>query len=105
MILAEFFKKNGKYVGFQISGHAGYDEYGLDIACASVSSAVQLTANTITEFMKIKADVNVLSDTISLNINEDSTGMSSVIIESLKYHLELISQQLKKTIRIKATEV
>ena len=45
--------------------------------------------------MKIKADVNVLSDTISLNINEDSTGMSSVIIESLKYHLELISQQFK----------
>ena len=29
MILAEFFKKNGKYVGFQISGPLCYDEYGL----------------------------------------------------------------------------
>lgn len=105
MILAEFFKRNSEYIGFQISGHAGYDVVGMDIACASVSSAVQLTANTITDFMKIKADVDVVPDKIKLNINEDCSRMGSIIIESLKFHLELISQQFKETIRIKATEV
>lgn len=105
MILAEFFKRNNEYIGFQISGHAGYDDIGMDIACASVSSAVQLTANTITEFMNIKTDVDVLSNTVSLNINEDGTGMGSTIIESLKCHMELLSQQFDETITIKATEV
>ena len=55
MIFAEFFIKNSAYVGFKFKGHAGYDDFGNDIVCASVSSAVQLTANTITEFFGIDA--------------------------------------------------
>ncbi len=105
MILVDFFKRNSEYLGFQISGHAGYDDVGMDIACASVSSAVQLTANTITDFMNIKADVDVSSNVISLKINEDCARMGSIMIESLKCHLELLSQQFDETITIKATEV
>ena len=53
MIVAKFFKSSRKFIGFQISGHAGFAESGYDIVCASVSSAVQLTANNITEIFKI----------------------------------------------------
>ena len=49
MIVAEFLKKNGNITGFKVSGHAGYDDIGKDIVCASVSSAVMMTANLITE--------------------------------------------------------
>ena len=48
MIYAEFFTRQEKLYGFKISGHAGYADKGEDIVCASVSSAVQLVANTIT---------------------------------------------------------
>ena len=31
----------------EISGHAGYDEFGKDIVCASVSSVIMTTVNSI----------------------------------------------------------
>ena len=68
MIKAKFFQKNGKLTGFEISGHAGFDLYGKDIVCASVSSAVQLTANGITEILGKKADVSVLDNLVSLSL-------------------------------------
>ena len=68
MITAEFITKQSKPYGFLIKGHAGYDDNGKDIVCASVSSAVQLVANTITEVLKIKAEVKVLKDKIQFKL-------------------------------------
>lgn len=55
MICADFFRnEHDRLVGFRITGHAGYADYGEDVCCASVSSAVMLTANTVTEAFKDK---------------------------------------------------
>ncbi|MDE7105331.1 MAG: ribosomal-processing cysteine protease Prp, partial [Ruminococcus sp.] len=35
MIQAKFYKKNGKFSGFRVSGHAGYADAGEDIVCAA----------------------------------------------------------------------
>ena len=51
MIRVEFTKSGELLTCFSVSGHAGYDDYGHDIVCASVTSAVQLTANGITEVL------------------------------------------------------
>ncbi len=56
MICARFFRKNGSLSSVAaISGHAGFADAGEDIVCASVSSAVQLVANGITECAKQQA--------------------------------------------------
>ncbi|MFQ8600843.1 MAG: ribosomal-processing cysteine protease Prp [Oscillospiraceae bacterium] len=57
MIRAVFQKSGDWFKGFEISGHAGYAGHGRDIVCASVSSAVMLTANAVTEVAGIDADV------------------------------------------------
>ena len=57
MIRVEFTKSGELLTSFSVSGHAGYDDYGHDIVCASVTSAVQLTANGITEVLKLPAKV------------------------------------------------
>ena len=49
-------------MGFAVSGHAGYDDYGHDIVCASVTSAVQMTANGLTEVLELQGDVTVDGD-------------------------------------------
>lgn len=36
-------------VGFEMSGHAGYDDYGKDIVCAAVSVLSINTVNALTE--------------------------------------------------------
>ena len=47
MTKAEFkFKRNVPYA-FSISGHANYDEYGKDIVCSSITTAVFTTLNLL----------------------------------------------------------
>ena len=112
MITAVFYKKGREFSGFRVSGHAGYDEYGLDIACASVSSAVELSANLITEIFHISADVKVSEDAdnaVTLKIaetcEEDQKQNASKVIEGLKLHLELLSEEFEKTIKTEISEV
>lgn len=64
-------------MGFRITGHAGYADYGEDVCCASVSSAVMLTANTVTEAFKIKADVAVEENEIILRLEMTAQRMGT----------------------------
>ena len=103
MVRANFYKCNGNFVGFKISGHTGYAVSGKDIVCASVSSAVQLTVNLLYEF-KAAPKVNVGGDTIECRVKtaEDS---ASRILKQLMHHFELIIEEFPKTIKITISEV
>ena len=49
--------KNNNIVSFEISGHTGYEDYGKDILCASISSISQSAVLGITKDLNIKATV------------------------------------------------
>ena len=103
MIKAKFFQKNGKLTGFEVSGHAGFDLYGKDIVCASVSSAVQLTANGITEILGEKAEISVGDNKVSLSLVD--SGKSEDFLKALRLHLELLADDYPGTIHISCMEV
>ena len=105
MIHAEFTKTEGKLTAFSLRGHAGYDEYGKDIACASVTSAVQLTANAITEVLKVRADVKVLDNQIKLKLPDDSLEQAQSFMEALLLHLNILSEDFEGAILVKVSEV
>lgn len=93
MVKANFYRKNGMYCGFIISGHAG-GKYGQDIICAGVSSAVMFTVNTVTDFFAIDADVKVQENKIGLKLNnpqEDNNARA--LIFSLENHLKMLSEE------------
>ena len=104
MITAEFFKRNNKLCGFCIKGHSRFADSGKDIVCASVSSAVQLVANTITECFKIKADVNVLENKIQLVLSHSDENAEKML-DGLYLHLTMISQDYEETVKIITSEV
>ena len=62
MTKIKIFKKNNVIIGFEISGHSGYSEYGSDIVCASISSISQACALGLKEVLGIE---------LKMNINED----------------------------------
>lgn len=93
MIVTQFYKKNGKFIGFKFSGHAESDDFGKDIVCAGVSSAVELTANAITDSFKIKAEVKVLKNTVILNLSNNQNENASLLIEALYLHIKNISDE------------
>ncbi|MBQ9936814.1 MAG: ribosomal-processing cysteine protease Prp [Oscillospiraceae bacterium] len=104
MINARFFEKDKKIVSFSISGHAGFEDYGKDIVCAGVTSAVMTVINGITECAKVPCDVKVLENEIICKVLEkDKTA--ECMLSSLKLQLEILSEQYDGTINITVTEV
>lgn len=105
MIRAAFIKSGQELKGFSISGHAGYDEYGKDIACASVTSAVQLTVNAITEVLTVKAKLEVEENTIKLRLPTNSDARAPVFLEALLLHLNLLAEEFEGALEVKVSEV
>lgn len=92
MVKASFYRRDGLYCGFIITGHAG-GRYGQDIVCAGVSSAVMLTINTLTEFLLSDCSVRIGDNVAALKLGSYKTdGEGRALIYSLKTHLQLLSE-------------
>ena len=105
MIRAEFFYKKGEPQRFAISGHAGYAESGKDIVCASVSSAVQMAINGMTEIVKVNCKVNVYEDCIECILPPNPRPAATHFVSALRLHLKLLSEDFPGTINLIITEV
>lgn len=95
MLKCVFYKNDGGFSGFRISGHAGYETENGDVVCAAVSSATMLVCNTITDYFKVKADVEVLENQITLLLKEKNKSAGQ-LLESFYTHIEMIAQDYKK---------
>lgn len=104
MIRSTFKKSGGRFISFSVSGHSGYGDSGSDIVCAGVSSAVMLICNAITEVFKIKADVAVKKDEISLKLI-DKSEEGGALIESLALHLNSLREDYPENITTDISEV
>ena len=64
------------------------------MCCASVSSAVMMAANTVTEVIGAEArvDVNEWDGSIELRLTERDK-LAEAVLEGLRLHMELISEE------------
>ena len=99
-----FYEKDEKLTGFLIKDHSGYDDEGYDIVCASVSSAAYLTANTLTEIVGAKADIEVREAYFRF-ILKDKFDESENHLKGLKLHLESLAQDYSQYISCKTETV
>ena len=87
----------------RIKGHANYSEYGKDIVCASVSSVIYTTVNSIMNIDKSSIeytdDGNVITIT-KINSNEIVNILINTMIEILKD----LERQYKENIKIESEE-
>ena len=106
MISAKFRLENGKYTAFAVSGHAMFAGYGQDIICASVSSALQLTVNGITEILKVSANVIVDENEISLALPQgcNDTAVNALMC-SFCLQVQLLEETYPKNIKMIISEV
>lgn len=105
-ITVQFFRSAGLYTGFAVSGH---DEVAEDeqfsMLCAAVSSAVQLTCNTLTECFGVpESAVSVRpaenqQNQIALRLQAPDT-VHSEIIHGLAIHMQLLSEEFGGMLRI-----
>ena len=100
-----FFTHNGMITGFSVDGHTGYSNEGSDIVCASVSSAVYMTANTITDVLFLKAGVEVEDGHLSLTVDEKDVKEAQGILKGFKLHMDDLSKQYGDYIKVIISEV
>ena len=82
-----------------IKGHAGYDDKGKDIVCASVSSIVITTINGIIEIDKDAIDYSDLDNEIIIRkLKEDETV--NKLLNNMILLLENLEKDYKDYIKI-----
>jgi uncharacterized protein len=106
------FTRNSKnqIVGFSLSGHAGFDQYGKDILCAGVSTLSQGIVNGLTEVVKIKPllTINegdgVLKCDLPSNLSDYDMDRAQLLLLTLEINLTDLQKSYKKYINITQTK-
>lgn len=106
MITVTFHRNKEILCGFDMSGHAGYDESGYDIVCAGASTAVQMISNAITEILEMPASLVVEDNRIALSLKDGSVIPESVLfLESFSLQMQLMEEEYPEYITLNYVEV
>ena len=101
MICVVFYKKQEKFTGFEISGHAGFAKKGVDIVCAAVSSAVQLTVNALTDVLGLDCILRIEEKNalVSIALQEESAE-AQYFFQAFLIHLQDLKDRYRGKIDI-----
>lgn len=108
MVIAKFTMRasDEQFIGLDVSGHADYADEGEDIVCAGVSSAVMLTANTITECYKSNAKVFAGDGSIKLELERDCNDRGVLMsMQGLYMHLGFLSEDFPGAVTVSVKKV
>lgn len=98
MIKVSLKYKNDMIDSVSITGHALYDSYGKDIVCASVSSIVITTVNSI---VRLESDSIMYNEENGISISILSHNkITDTLIDNMVSLLEELEKQYKKNIII-----
>ncbi len=101
MTSVKFLADENSIYGFHISGHSSYDcddEVG-KIVCAAVSSAAYMTANTVTEIIGDKAEIEVSEAEMILKCKNPSQATIKLLL-GLELHLKSLSDDYSSNLKI-----
>ena len=98
---------NGELVGFRITGHSGFADSGSDIVCSAISSAAYMTANTITEVIKVSAEIDVdeVDGGMLLRVFQKDATACRDILQGFKLHMLALEEQYSDYMIVNTTEV
>lgn len=85
--------KENCIIGFELSGHANYGEYGSDILCASVSALVINSVNSIEKFTddEFECVEDEKDGFLLFKLTSSISDASSLLLNSLVFGLEQIN--------------
>lgn len=100
MIKISITRENEVITNIKINGHAGYDDYGKDIVCASVSSMVITTINGLLRLDDNSLKYEEKDGYINIDVLKHNETID-ILILNLVSLLEELQNQYKDNIMIK----
>ena len=83
MINAKFYRKNGRYFGFALRGHAEYAEAGEDILCSAVSALSINTVNCLDRLTSDRLMVCEADGMLRARVSGKISDTSHILIKAL----------------------
>lgn len=94
-------QQSGEMVACSVQGHSELAKAGQDILCAAVSSAVYLTANTITEVIGVTPEeLRAEEGDFYLKLAPKDAPPCRTILAGLRLHLESLAEQYPEGLRV-----
>ena len=84
----------------ELTGHAGYADYGKDIVCASVSTLIACSINNMKSIDKDSVDYK--DDGSKITIKVFNNDYSNIIFDNLIQMLEELAKDYPKNIKIES---
>ena len=102
MIKVTFFYNNDfKIKGFELKGHADYDEFGYDIVCSAATSNSVAVINSLENLQKVSFNKVIAEEgLISCLVKDSDIEKSQLLLQHLKLAIEEISREYTKNIKI-----
>lgn len=93
-------KRKEKEALLEVQGHANYADFGNDIVCASISTALLFTANLIEKLNLSYNIIDLVCEEGYFRLQVKTTDFTAnAIFENLEYTLEDISKQYPKHLK------
>ena len=98
MIRAVFYKKNNRFYGFELNGHANYADFGKDIVCSAVSAVAVGGINAILNIDDF--DVKIENGDVYCVNKSVLCEHDSVVIDIIFIQLKTIQDKYEKNLTI-----
>ena len=105
MTQSNFFTQNDTIIGFELKGHSGKGNSGKDIVCAAISSAADMTVNTIEEVYRLPDSVDNSDGYLKILLTLDDAKRCRELLEGFRLHLTELQKQYPKFLHVNITEV
>lgn len=112
MTNVRIFRKNERILGFEVTGHAGFADYGEDIVCSAISMLTTNTLNSMMELLKLEEYMNYeyREGKISLRLDDSALTQAQsddaqLLLNSFELGIHSIEEEYPAHITLRIEEV
>lgn len=101
MLKAKLLRDGSTLTGYEIKGHAGFDEYGKDVVCAGVSALAQTALLGLCDLL---GSVNVMKESgylkVSLSWKQAQGEGPKAVLRTLELGLKAIEKSYEGSLKV-----
>lgn len=112
MIDVTLLEEKDSLVGYRVSGHAMFADYGLDIVCASVTTLAVGSLNTLTDVLNLseEIDYHIEEGFMELRLNNEKLSAQAlrdiqIVLRGMEVNLKSVSLSYPDSVCITYEEV